>query len=190
MNDAGGGDHLLQFSSTPCTRAWLDPFVLVFCGHGREGWESSGFFGCQLFKTYSGSCFFIIFFYFLVNFEGLKEGLFLCRPPMHGGDLVSSFGLVLGSHLAWRSLPSPSKWGRQEFGGEGILSCPFCICISPLWHFLQKEPGRGFGVSQGGQDWGRNCPKEVISTKSCGKRLRSFSLGLTGKGGFVRQVGV
>lgn len=98
----------------------------------------------------------VFFSCFPVNFECLKESLFLCRLPMHGGDLVLSvsFGLVPASQLAWRSLPSPSKKGKEEFGGEEIPSCLFCIFISALW---QKEPGdsrRGFGVwaqSQGSQ---------------------------------------
>lgn len=111
--------------------------------------------------------FFFFFTCFPVNFECLKESLFLCRLPIQGGDLVLSisFGLVPGSQSAWRSLPSPSKRGKEEFGGEEILSCLFCICISALWHFLQKEPGdsrRGFGVwgqSQGSKAGGEAAPR-------------------------------
>lgn len=100
--------------------------------------------------------FFFFFSCFLVNFECLKESLFLCRFLLCGGDLVLSisFGLVLGSRMVWRSLPSPSKRGKWEFAGEGILSCPFCIYISALWHFLQKEPGdpgRVWGQSEEGK---------------------------------------
>lgn len=144
--------------------AWLDGFVLVSCGCGQEGCGSSGFFGYQLFKTYS-VFFFFFFTCFPVNFECLKESLFLCRLPIQGGDLVLSisFGLVPGSQSAWRSLPSPSKRGKEEFGGEEILSCLFCICISALWHFLQKEPGdsrRGvWGQSQGSKAAGEAAPR-------------------------------
>lgn len=125
--------------------------VLVSRGHGQEGCDSSSFFGCQPFKTYSG------FLFFLLPCEFLRVWRKVFSWCMEGICL----GLVLGSQLAWRALPSPCKRRKQEFGGEGILSCPFCICISPLWHFLQKEPsdpGRGFGV-RGDKTGGETAPR-------------------------------
>lgn len=70
--------------------------------------------------------FFFFFTCFPVNFECLKESLFLCRLPIQGGDLVLSISFWAGSWLTVSLEISsfPFQKGKRGvwWGGNSLLS--------------------------------------------------------------------